>query len=145
MSSRRPGYKPIRPARPEHTTCATPNTDDVAAEGGKVEDEMTKRADDLLRRLGEHLQNIVREEGRRTIVSLVPDRPTEEEIREHNVPHTPPKPWCPYCTLATRHAHPARKDEEKGAGCRSRQGQCTHNLEAAASAADPYRMFVNAG
>ena len=54
----------------------------------EVRDEMTKRADDLLRRINELEERIVREEGRRPIVSPVPDLPTEQEVLEHNVTHT---------------------------------------------------------
>ena len=71
-----------------------------AAESEGVRDDMQERAQDLLRRITELEEKLVREEGRRPIVSPVPEKPTEEEVREHNVTHTPPKPWCPYCTKA---------------------------------------------
>ena len=43
----------------------------------------------------------------------MPDRLTEKEVREHNVTHTPPKPWCPYCVMGTgtRAAHSKLRQE----------------------------------
>ena len=74
---------------------------------------MTRRADDLVRRITELEEKIVREEGRKPITSPVPDRPTDKEVLDHNVTHTPPKPWCPYCTMGTgmRDAHSKIKKE----------------------------------
>ena len=68
---------------------------------------MAKRAEDLHRGVVELEDRLIKEEGRKTIVSLVLDRPTEEEVRKHNTTHTPPKPWCPYCVMGTgtRDAH----------------------------------------
>ena len=31
----------------------------------------------------------------------MPDRPTDKEVEEHNVTHTPPKPCCPYRAMGT--------------------------------------------
>ena len=55
----------------------------------------------------------MREEGGRPIARPAPDRPTETEVKERNVSHTPHKPWCPYCTVATskRDAHARIKKE----------------------------------
>ena len=69
--------------------------------GDSKEVEMAKKADDLVRRITELEDKLVREAGRRPVVSPVPERPTDEEVQEHNVTHTPPKPWCPYCVKGT--------------------------------------------
>merc|ERR1739836_181639 len=84
-----------------------------AAEGQEVRDDMQERAEELVRRITELEDKLVREEGRRPIVSPVPNRPTEAEVREHNITHTPPKPWCPYCVMGTgeRDPHAKRKKE----------------------------------
>ena len=52
---------------------------------------------------------MAREEGRRPVVSPVPDRPAEEEGREHNTNHKPPKPWCPYCGIGTGKRYPHKR------------------------------------
>ena len=100
MSTECSGQEPICPVRPEHETTTTTHSAGEA-ECDTVEDELAKRADNLKKRIEELEDKIVREEGRRPIVSPVPERPTEAELKEHNVTHTPPKPWCPYCTAAT--------------------------------------------
>ena len=82
---------PIRP----QSTGATRST---ASENEAV--VMQRRAEDLARRVEELEEITVREAGRRPIVSPVPDRPTKEEVREHNATHSPPQPWCPHCTKA---------------------------------------------
>ena len=112
MSSTRAGQAPMCPVRPEQATNATTTTEE-AEEGDEVKDELVKRAEELDKRIGELENKLVREEGRRPIVSPVPERPTELEVKEHNVTHTPPKPWCPYCTAATgkRDPHPRIKKE----------------------------------
>ena len=82
------------PARPQFTQ---------ASRSSAGEDEavvMQRRAEDLARRAEELEEIIVREAGRRPIVSPVPGRLTEEEVREHYTTHSPPQPWCPHCTKA---------------------------------------------
>ena len=74
---------------------------------------MEIRADRLHKRITELEDKLIREEGRRPIVSPVPERPTEEEVREHNVTHTPPKAWCPYCTMATAQRDPHRRERKE--------------------------------
>ena len=89
MSSKSQGVDTRRPVRPR----ATDNTSkaiDAAVKGDEGEDELTKRADDLMRRINELEEKLVREEGRRPVVSPTPERPTEQEVQEHNVTHTPP-------------------------------------------------------
>ena len=66
------------PVRPEHNTTNADIDEAKAAEGDEVEDELVRRADDLKRRIEDLEDKIVREEGRRPIVSPVPERPTEE-------------------------------------------------------------------
>ena len=97
---------PVRPPQIAHTAGKLMANGAEVSESGQ--DEMTNRADDLLRRITELEDKLVREEGRRPIISPVPDKPTEEEVREHNVTHTPPKPWCPYCTKGTATRDPHR-------------------------------------
>ena len=107
MSSRREGPQLRSPVRPEHDAKPTyPLTTKEAAEGNEGQDDMERRAEELMKRITDLEDKLIREEGRRPIVSPVPNRPTEEEVREHNVTHTPPKAWCPYCTLATTHRDP---------------------------------------
>ena len=60
------------------------------------DESLAKRAEQLVKRIEELEDKLIQDEGRRPIVSPVPDRPTEEEVEEHNATHTPPKPWCPY-------------------------------------------------
>lgn len=72
-----------------------------AASGSGEVDEMVERVDKLLRRIEELEEQVNTDEGRRPIASFVPERPTEEEVKEHNLTHTPPAPWCPYCVKAT--------------------------------------------
>ena len=98
MSSESWGASRPRPVRPTHNNAANIS---AAVAGEKVDSEMGRRAEDLMRRISEQENKIVREEGRRPIVSPVPERPAEEEVREHNVPLTPPKAWCTYCTKAS--------------------------------------------
>ena len=82
---------PVRP-QPTHTSHNAEEEDEAAV--------MQRRAEDLARRAEELEDIVVREAGRRPIVSPVPDRPTDEEVLEHNTTHSPPKPWCPHCTKA---------------------------------------------
>ena len=82
------------PVRPQSTRTTRNNASDDEAV------VMQRRAEDLARRVEELEEIIVREAGRRPIVSPVPERPTEEEVREHNTTHSPPQPWCPHCTKA---------------------------------------------
>lgn len=101
-------------------TTAPPSPASAAAKGDTGNDDMERGADDLVRRIKEFEDEIVREEGRRQIISPVPNRPAEEEFEEHNATHTPPKPWRPYCMMGAgaRDAHARiRKDmylNEKG-------------------------------
>ena len=46
-------------------------------------------------------------EGEQVPIFEVPAKPTEEERLEHEVTHTPPKPWCKYCMMGrgVRRAH----------------------------------------
>ena len=94
---------PVRPPNTELTLC--PVKGSVAVVGDEGKDDMARRADDLVRRITELEEKLVREEGRRPIASPVLERPTDEEVNEHNITHTPPKPWCPYCTKAESLVH----------------------------------------
>ena len=47
-------------------------------------EEMVRRAEELTRRVEELEEKLVHDEGRRPIVSPVPDRPTEEELEEQS-------------------------------------------------------------
>ena len=75
----------------------------------EVEDDMVRRAEELTKRIEELEDQFVREEGRRVRVAPVPEKPTEEEVAEHNITHTPPKPWCPHCTRATATRDPHKR------------------------------------
>ena len=82
------------PARPQFTQ---PSHNSAGEDEAAV---MQRRAEDLARRVEELEEIIVREVGRRPIVSPVPERPTDEEARERNATHPPPQPWCPHGTKA---------------------------------------------
>ena len=58
--------------------------------GVDTEDEPQKRAEELVKRIGGLEDKIIKEE----------ERPTEQEAREYKTTHSPPKPWCTYCTKA---------------------------------------------
>ena len=78
-------HSPEAPVRP-NTHIATLKAEDesgagVASRSKKIEsDEMVRRAEELTRRIEELEERLVHDEGRRPIVSLVPERPTEEEL-----------------------------------------------------------------
>ena len=57
-------------------------------------EERAKQLEDRLKKLEEKITN---GKDRRPIVSPVPERPTDAEVLEHNVTHSPAKPWCPHC------------------------------------------------
>ena len=105
MSSGSRGDTPSPVSPPRHESHVS-TVHGEAEDDGVGRDELTERADDLMRRVRDLEESILRKEGRRPIVSPVPERPTEEEVREHNATHTPPKPWCPYCTEATASRDP---------------------------------------
>ena len=58
------------------------NEEDVAAEG---------EHGDVSQDNGDHNM------GRRPVTITDPNQPTKTEIEEHNVTHTPYKPWCRHC------------------------------------------------
>ena len=82
---------------------------------------MQERAEDLMRRITELEEKLIREEGRRPIVSPVPHRPTDAEVQEHNVTHTPPQPWCP---TALKEQAPTAHIEGKGKKCQTLRQTC---------------------
>ena len=53
------------------------------------------------------------QKGRRPIVSPVPERPTEQEVLEHNTTHSPPRAWCPHCVKATAKNDPHRRERRE--------------------------------
>ena len=62
-----------------------------------------------LRRRAKELENeLEADKGRSPIVSPVPERPTDSEVLEHNVTHSPAKPWCPHCVKGTAGNDPHR-------------------------------------
>ena len=61
---------------------------------------MEERTEELLKRVKE-MEDRLTKEGKRPIVSPVPDRPTDQEASEHNTTHSPPANWCPHCVKAT--------------------------------------------
>ena len=64
----------------------------------------------------ERIEKVEKEAGndsRRPIVSPVPDRPTDDELREHNGTHSPPTPWCPHCVRGTASNDPRRRRREE--------------------------------
>lgn len=97
---------PVRPPIETQNIGKLMASESGVSESGKY--DMIKRADDLVKRITELEEKLVREEGRWPVISPVPDKPTDEEVREHNATHTPPKPWCPYCAKATAKRDPHR-------------------------------------
>ena len=85
------------PVRPQ------PTPHDQAIGGADEAAAMQRKAKSLARRIEELDEIAGREAGRRPILSPVPGRRTAEELLEHNVTHSPPKPWCP---IAPRHRAP---------------------------------------
>ena len=67
------------------------------------------RAEEFVKRSGGLEDKIIQEEGRRPIVSPLPDRPTEEEVGEHNVTHSPQQPLRADRTKATTMRHPHKR------------------------------------
>ena len=53
------------------------------------------------------------QKGRRPIVSPVPERPTEQEVLEHNTTHSPPQAWCPHCAKATAKNDPHKRERRE--------------------------------
>ena len=53
------------------------------------------------------------QDGRRPIVKSAPEKPTEQEVREHSVTHTPPQAWCPHCVkgAGTNDPHKRKRRE----------------------------------
>ena len=72
---------------------------------------LEERASELQRKV-EELEERVRG-GRRPIISPVPERPTDEEVREHYTTHAPPKSWCPYCAKGRSTNDPHRKQRKE--------------------------------
>ena len=51
--------------------------------------EVEEQESQLQRRVKELEEELAADKGRRPIVSPVPDRPTDSEVLEHNVTHSP--------------------------------------------------------
>lgn len=102
MSPRRPGKGVVDPIRPpDNAVPLNPrNSKEASAEVSQVEPEMTD-------------QNQKEQQGRRPIVSPVPERPTEQEVLEHNTTHSPPQAWCPHCAKATAKSDPHRRERRE--------------------------------
>ena len=79
MSSQSQGADTRRPVRPKHAQVTQANVD-AGVVGEEVEVGMEERAEELMRRITELEEKIVREEGRRPTVSPVPHHPTQEEV-----------------------------------------------------------------
>lgn len=46
-------------------------------------------------------------------MSSVPDKPTEEEVREHNVTHSPEKQWRPHCVKGAAKNDPCKAERKE--------------------------------
>ena len=68
---------------------------------------LEERAEELQKKI-EALEEKMTE-GRRPINGSVPERPTEEEVREHYTTHSPPQSWCPYCVKGRGTNDPHRR------------------------------------
>merc|ERR1739836_349813 len=66
-----------------------------------------------MRKVEELESRIKGSEHRRPIVSPVPERPTDQEVREQNVTHAPPQSWCPHCVKGrgTNDPHKSKRKE----------------------------------
>ena len=87
-----------RPVRPELNTPAPNPLSSNGPSGGDgiiEKDELVDRAEDLTRGIQDLEEKLVLDEGRRPVVSLVPHRPTDEEVNENNPTHSPPQLRCP--------------------------------------------------
>ena len=70
-------------------------------------EEQVAQLEDRIEKMEERLESA---KIRRPIVSPVPDRPTDAEVREHNVTHSPSRPWCPHCVKGTASNDPHRRN-----------------------------------
>ena len=110
-------HSPEAPVRPNtHIATLRAKSESGAGVASRSEkdeaEELVHRAEELTRRVEELEEKVIRDEGRRPIVSPVPDRPTEEELEEHNATHSPPQPWCPYCVQGTGTREPHRRSRK---------------------------------
>ena len=46
-------------------------------------------------------------------MSPVPERPTEQELLEHNTTHSPPQAWCPHCAKAMARNDPHKRERKE--------------------------------
>ena len=69
--------------------------------------ELRQKVKDLEEVLTEHWEYNCRDGGEATPTLTVPTKPTEAERVEHEVTHTPPRPWCKFCMMGrgVRRAH----------------------------------------
>lgn len=85
---------------PPYTSLAfNPVEEEAEVGAGKASEaeELQNRADELAGGIEDLEEKLIREEGRRPIVNAA----TEPEVPKHSVNHPPPKPWCPYCAVAS--------------------------------------------
>ena len=77
--------------------------------GDQKEDvgELKQRIKELEEVLTEHWEYNNGKEDGSTPTLKVPAKPTEKERLEHEVTHTPPRPWCKFCIMGrgVRRAH----------------------------------------
>ena len=112
MSSEKGGWSAQSPVRPPKQLAPLqpvnlPSGHWEATMGRNLEE----RALELQRKVEELEERV--QGGRRPIISPVPERPTDEEVRKHYTTHAPPKNWCPYCAKGRSTNDPHRKQRKE--------------------------------
>ena len=81
--------------------------DESAGSKEQTLEELDKRIQQLEDTAIEHWEYNANAGDGKAPTAKTPAKPTEEEWKEHQVTHTPPKPWCKYCMMGrgARMAH----------------------------------------
>ena len=88
-------------------------------DGGDADEvgALKQKVKDLEEILVEHWEYNHKDGEKPTPTLTVPTKPTEAERVEHEVTHTPPRPWCRYCMMGRG---VRRAPQEKCPGHRTR-------------------------
>ena len=109
MNSGSQGRRRVSPISPPCNTVPLQPLCDEKQSSGSKEAQMGP--------IVEEAKDEEKEGGRRPIVSQAPERPTEQEVREHNVTHTPPQAWCPHCVKGAGTNSLSQREKKGSARC----------------------------